>query len=55
MADWKKWPSGWGEMAQEGVNKEMPIVCLNKEEKTKRSSKWRDDGLIELLKFLKKL
>lgn len=55
MADWKKWPSGWGEMAQEGVNKEIANRLPEQGRKNEEIVKWRDDGLIELLKFLKKL
>jgi 3-hydroxyacyl-CoA dehydrogenase len=55
MADWKKWPLGWGEMAQKGVNEEI-ANCLPEQGKTNEEIvKWRDDGLIELLKYLKKL
>jgi len=55
MADWKKWPEGWLPKAQDGVNEEM----ANRSQDTGRTNeeiiRWRDDGLIELLKFLKKL
>jgi carnitine 3-dehydrogenase len=55
MADWKKWPEGWLAKAQQGVNEEM----ANRPPETGRTNeeitRWRDDGLIELLRFLKKL
>ena len=55
MADWKKWPPGWGEMAQEGVNKEIANRLPEQGRQNEEIVKWRDDGLIELLKYLKKL
>ena len=55
MAVWKKMPAGWAEVAQEGVLREManrpPEQGLTNEE----IARWRDDGLIEILKFLKKI
>jgi 3-hydroxyacyl-CoA dehydrogenase len=55
MADWKKWPDGWYEIAQEGVNKEMANRPPEQGRTNEEIAKWRDDGLIEILKFLKKI
>ncbi len=55
MADWKKWPDGWDDIAQSGVKEAM----LNRPEEAGRTeeeiNKWRDDMLIELLRLHKKL
>ncbi|HUH65360.1 MAG TPA: 3-hydroxyacyl-CoA dehydrogenase family protein [Syntrophales bacterium] len=55
MAVWNKIPAGWAEMAQEGVNKEMANRSSDQGRSSEEIVKWRDDGLIEILKFLKKL
>jgi carnitine 3-dehydrogenase len=55
MADWKKWPEGWLAKAQEGVNQEMTNRSPDTGRTNEEIVRWRDDGLIELLKFLKKL
>jgi carnitine 3-dehydrogenase len=55
MAVWKKWPPGWAEMAQEGVLQEMANRMPEQGRTAEEITRWRDDGLIELLKFLKKL
>ena len=55
MAVWKKWPPGWAEMAQEGVNKEMANRAPEQGRNNEEITRWRDDGLIEILKFLKKI
>ncbi len=55
MAVWNKWPPGWLEMAQEGVNKEMANRSPDQGRTTEEITRWRDDGLIEILKFMKKL
>jgi len=55
MADWKKLPADWPEMAQEGVMKETE----NRVEKQGRTpediARWRDEGLLMLLNFLDKI
>jgi len=55
MADWKKWPSGWGDIAEAGVKQEL----ANRPEEFGRTSEevanFRDDMLIQLLKLHKKL
>jgi 3-hydroxyacyl-CoA dehydrogenase len=55
MAAWKKWPSGWHETAQAGVNIEMANRPPEQGRTNEEIAKWRDDGLIEILKFLKKI
>ncbi len=55
MADWKTWPEGWGETAQKGVSEEMANRPPDQGRTNEEIVKWRDDGLIELLKFLKKI
>jgi 3-hydroxyacyl-CoA dehydrogenase len=55
MADWKKWPAGWLEKAQEGVNQEMANRSPEQGRTNAEIVRWRDDGLVELLKFLKKI
>lgn len=55
MADWKKWPEGWLPKAQAGVNEEMAGRPPETGRTNEEIIRWRDDGLIELLKFLKKI
>jgi len=55
MAAWKKWPPGWYETAQEGVNTEMANRPPEQGRTNEEIARWRDDGLIEILKFLKKI
>ncbi len=55
MADWKKWPPGWLPKAQEGVNEEMAHHPPEQGRTNEEIARWRDDGLIELLKFLNKI
>ena len=55
MAAWKKWPPGWHETAQEGVNIEMANRPPEQGRTNEEIARWRDDGLIEILKFLKKI
>jgi 3-hydroxyacyl-CoA dehydrogenase len=55
MATWKKWPPGWYDTAQEGVNREMANRPPDQGRTNEEIEKWRDDGLIEILKFLKKI
>ena len=55
MATWKKWPPGWYEKAQEGVNEEMANRIPEQGRTNEEIARWRDDGLIEILKFLKKI
>lgn len=51
MADWKKWPPGWLDIAQEGVLKEMSERSPEQGRTAEEIARWRDDGLIMLLKF----
>jgi 3-hydroxyacyl-CoA dehydrogenase len=55
MAVWKKWPPGWAEIAQEGVLREIANRAPEQGRTNEEIARWRNDGLIELLKFLKKL
>ncbi|MGO9018958.1 MAG: 3-hydroxyacyl-CoA dehydrogenase family protein [Syntrophobacteraceae bacterium] len=55
MAAWKKWPPGWYETAQEGVNKEMANRLPEQGRTNEEIARWRNDGLIEILRFLKKI
>ncbi|MGA2228975.1 MAG: 3-hydroxyacyl-CoA dehydrogenase family protein, partial [Syntrophobacteraceae bacterium] len=55
MAAWKKWPPEWSEIAQEGVNKEMANRSPEQGRTNEEIARWRNDGLIEILKFLKKI
>jgi carnitine 3-dehydrogenase len=55
MAVWKKWPAGWADMAQEGVTLEMANRPPDQGNTSEEIARWRDDGLIELLKIIKKL
>jgi len=55
MAAWKSLPPGWSEIAQEGVNEEMANRAPEQGRNNEEIAGWRDDGLIEILKFLKKI
>jgi hypothetical protein len=55
MADWKKWPEGWMDIAQDGVNQEK----ANRPEEIGRTTgeiiNFRDGMLVDLLKLHHKL
>lgn len=55
MADWKKVPQDWPDMAQEGVMKEMANRPEEQGKTPEEIARWRDDGLLALLKFLNKI
>jgi 3-hydroxyacyl-CoA dehydrogenase len=55
MAVWKKLPPGWSETAQQGVNTEMANRPPEQGRTNEEITRWRDGGLIEILKFLKKI
>jgi len=55
MADWKKWPEGWPDKAQEGVNLAMANRPPEFGRTPEEIAAWRDDMLIELLKLHKKI
>lgn len=55
MADWKKWPAGWGETAQAGVNDAMANRREEFGRTTAEIAQFRDNMLIELLKLHGKL
>ncbi len=55
MADWKKWPENWLEAAHEGVLQEMANRPAELGRTSEEVARWRDDGLLALLKFHGKL
>ena len=55
MADWKKVPPAWPDMAQEGVLKEMANRSAEQGKTTEEIARWRDDGILALLKFHNKV
>ena len=55
MAVWKKWPPGLAEIAQEGVLREIANRAPEQGRTNEEIVKWRDDGLITILKYLKKI
>lgn len=55
MADWKKIPPEWADMAQEGVIKEMDNRPAEQGRTPEEIARWRDEGLLMLLKFLDKI
>jgi 3-hydroxyacyl-CoA dehydrogenase len=55
MADWKTMPSGWPEKAQEGVIREMDARQIEYGRTPEQIARWRDEGLLVLLKYLGKI
>jgi 3-hydroxyacyl-CoA dehydrogenase len=55
MAVWKKWPPSLAEIAQEGVLREIANRAPEQGRTNEEIVKWRDDGLIAILKFLEKI
>ena len=55
MADWKKWPAGWSEIAQAGVDQQMAARPPEFGKNTEEIAMYRDEMLVELLKLHKKL
>jgi carnitine 3-dehydrogenase len=55
MADWKKVPPEWPDMAQEGVLKEMENRAPEQGRTSEDIARWRDEGLLALLRFLDKI
>ncbi|KYZ76456.1 3-hydroxyacyl-CoA dehydrogenase [Anaerosporomusa subterranea] len=55
MADWKRFPEGWIEMAQVGVDKAMANRDKQIGNTNEEVSRYRDDMLVEVLKLHKKL
>lgn len=55
MADWKKLPAEWPDMAHEGVQKEMANRLPEQGRSSEEIGRWRDEGLLALLKFLGKI
>jgi 3-hydroxyacyl-CoA dehydrogenase len=54
MAAWKKWPPGYIDIMQEGVDKEMANRLPENGRTNEEISRWRDDKLLALLKILNK-
>lgn len=55
MADWKKWPENWLDAAHEGVLQEMANRPPEQGRTSEEIARWRDDGLLLLLKYHSKL
>jgi 3-hydroxyacyl-CoA dehydrogenase len=55
MADWKKWPEGWLDIAQEGVNREKANRPAEIGRTTEEIIRFRDSMLVDLLKLHHKL
>jgi carnitine 3-dehydrogenase len=55
MAAWKEFPPEWADIAQDGVNIEMSNRSPEQGRTNEEIARWRDDGLIAILKFLKKI
>jgi carnitine 3-dehydrogenase len=55
MADWKTWPSGWPEVAQEGVEREIANRPRELGNAAAEIARFRDDVLIQLLTLHGKL
>ncbi len=54
MAAWKKWPAGFVDILQEGVNQEMANRKAEDGKTNEEISRWRDDKLLSLLKLINK-
>jgi carnitine 3-dehydrogenase len=54
MADWKKWPTGYIDIMQAGVEKEMANRRPEEGRTNEEIMRWRDDKLIAQLKILNK-
>ena len=54
MAAWKKWPAGYSDIMQAGVDKEMANRSSAEGKTSEEISRWRDDKLLALLKILNK-
>ncbi len=55
MADWKKWPDGYGERVQKGVNEEMKNRRESHGNTNEEIAIFRDKGLVMLLKYHDKM
>lgn len=54
MAAWKKWPEGYIDIVQAGVDKEMANRRPEEGRTNEEIMRWRDDKLLALLKILNK-
>ena len=55
MAAWKKWPAGFLDTMQEGVDKEMANRRAEDGNTNEEIGRWRDDKLLSLLKLINKI
>jgi len=55
MADWKKYPEGWADIAQDGVNRDMAKRAKEFGNTNEEIARFRDETLLELLKLHKKI
>ncbi len=55
MADWKKWPTGYIDIMQDGVDKEMANRRAEDGKTNEDICRWRDDKLLSLLKLINKV
>lgn len=55
MADWKRFPECWKDLAQEGVNQEMANRAREFGNTNEEIGRFRDDMLVEMLKLHKKI
>ncbi len=55
MADWKKWPEGWGDLAEKGVREEMANRSPAQGQTSEDIVRFRDNMLLEILRLHGKL
>jgi hypothetical protein len=55
MAAWKKWPAGFIDIMQTGLDKEMANRKPEEGRTNEEITRWRDDKLLALLKILNKV
>lgn len=55
MADWKKWPAGYIDIMQAGVDKEIAKRTPEEGKTIEEITRWRNDKLLALLKILNKV
>jgi len=55
MAAWNKWPAGYADIMQDGVNKEIAKRSSEEGKTSEEITRWRNDKLLALLKILNKV
>lgn len=55
MAAWNKWPAGYADIMQEGVNREIANRLPEDGRTSEEITRWRNDKLLALLKILNKV